>query len=48
VTTTDPADDAVADLSLRAGVPCVRGHPTNLLDRYVQAARTFDCDASWR
>ncbi len=41
-TTTDDADAAVAELGATAGVPVVRGHPTDLLDRHVQAARAFD------
>jgi spore coat polysaccharide biosynthesis protein SpsF len=38
-TTTDPSDDAVAELCKGRGYPCVRGHPTDVLDRYYQAAR---------
>ncbi len=39
VATTDLAeDDAVADLCRARGTRCVRGHPTDLLDRYHQAA----------
>ena len=38
-TTTDAPDDAVAAIGAAAGVPVVRGHPTDLLDRHVQAAR---------
>src|SRR5262249_43404691 len=45
-TTREVADDVVAHLAARAGVPCVRGHPTDLLDRHLQAARAFDdCEA---
>jgi hypothetical protein len=29
----------------QAGVACVRGHPTDLLDRHIAALHTTDCDA---
>src|SRR5262249_18469756 len=38
-TTTDSADDAIVALCARADIPCLRGHPTDLLDRHIQAAR---------
>jgi spore coat polysaccharide biosynthesis protein SpsF len=38
-TTTDAADQPVRDLARQAGVRCVSGHPTDLLDRHYQAAR---------
>jgi spore coat polysaccharide biosynthesis protein SpsF len=38
-TTTDPSDDAVAEMCRVRGYPYVRGHPTDVLDRYYQAAR---------
>lgn len=44
-TTRDADDDGVVELARQAAVPCFRGHPTDLLDRHVQAARAFDCDA---
>ncbi len=44
-TTTDVEDDAVPALADEAGVPWIRGHPTDLLDRHIQAARAFDADA---
>jgi spore coat polysaccharide biosynthesis protein SpsF len=44
-TTTDPSDDTVAQLAAQAKVPVVRGHPTDLLDRHIAAARSVDCDA---
>jgi spore coat polysaccharide biosynthesis protein SpsF len=44
-TTTDAGDDPVARLADDAGVACVRGHPTDLLDRHVQAARQADAQA---
>jgi len=44
-TTTATSDDPVAELARQAGVECVRGHPTDLLDRHIAAVRTTDCDA---
>ncbi|MBV9950213.1 MAG: glycosyltransferase family protein [Myxococcales bacterium] len=44
-TTMEAADDPVNALAEQAGVRCVRGHPTDLLDRHVQAARLVDADA---
>ncbi|MDX2193988.1 MAG: glycosyltransferase family protein [Gemmatimonadales bacterium] len=44
-TTTDPDDDALVALAERAGAATFRGHPTDLLDRHVQAARAFGADA---
>ena len=41
-TTTDPGDDAVAGLCAAHGIACVRGHPTDVLDRFHQAAEAFD------
>lgn len=38
-TTVDPADDPVRELCRRIGVDCFSGHPTDLLDRHVMAAR---------
>jgi spore coat polysaccharide biosynthesis protein SpsF len=43
-TTTDPADDPIADLCARAQIELFRGHPTDLLDRHVRAARLFQAD----
>ncbi|MBV8201295.1 MAG: glycosyltransferase family protein, partial [Acidobacteria bacterium] len=37
-TTTDAADQPVRELARQAGVRCVSGHPTDLLDRHYQAA----------
>jgi spore coat polysaccharide biosynthesis protein SpsF len=37
-TTTDPVDDAVAELAAAASVGCFRGHPTDLIDRHYHAA----------
>ncbi|MBI3790936.1 MAG: acylneuraminate cytidylyltransferase, partial [Gemmatimonadetes bacterium] len=43
-TTTDAPDQAVADIGAAMGVPVERGHPTDLLDRHVQAARAHGAD----
>ncbi|HLC02289.1 MAG TPA: glycosyltransferase family protein [Anaerolineales bacterium] len=43
-TTTDPSDQPVADLCEARDYPFYRGHPTDVLDRYLQAARTFKAD----
>jgi spore coat polysaccharide biosynthesis protein SpsF len=43
-TTVDPADDAVVELCRAEGVRCFRGHPTDLLDRHVMAARAQGAD----
>lgn len=43
-TTTDPSDDPVAELAARTGTRVHRGHPTDLLDRHVQAARSTGAD----
>lgn len=44
-TTTLSEDDPVAELSERRGVGVFRGHPTDVLARYVAAARWLDADA---
>lgn len=44
-TTTEPADEPVARLCAERGWACSRGSETDVLDRYVQAARTFSADA---
>jgi spore coat polysaccharide biosynthesis protein SpsF len=44
-TTTDASDDAVVDLCRVIDVPWFRGHPTDLLDRHVSAARAAKADA---
>lgn len=43
-TTTDPGDQAVADLMDHKGVGCLRGHPTDVLSRYLAAAEAFSAD----
>jgi len=40
-TTTDGTDDAIETICARVGVPCVRGHPTDLLERHRRAAAEF-------
>ena len=37
-----PEDDRVEQLCRGVGVPCYRGHPTDLLDRHYQVARAFE------
>ncbi|HEU4732914.1 MAG TPA: glycosyltransferase family protein [Kofleriaceae bacterium] len=44
-TTTLAADDEVAALARAAGAMVVRGHPTDLLDRHVAAARATGAEA---
>jgi spore coat polysaccharide biosynthesis protein SpsF len=44
-TTTDPADAAIHTLCDRRGWLCHAGHPTDLLDRHVAAARLHRADA---
>lgn len=39
LTTTDPADDAVVATAARASVETLRGHPTDVLERYGAAVR---------
>jgi spore coat polysaccharide biosynthesis protein SpsF len=43
-TTTDPSDDPIASLVERAGFPCHRGHPTDLIDRHYQVALASGAD----
>jgi len=43
-TTTDAADDAVVELSETRSYPIYRGHPTDVLDRYYQAAGAYGAD----
>ncbi len=43
-TTTDSSDDAVAEFCAAHSYEYVRGHPTDVLDRYIQAAREFEAD----
>ncbi len=41
-TTVESSDDPVAALCAERGQDCYRGHPTDVLDRFVQAARVFE------
>ena len=43
-TTTDPTDDAIADLCAAHGLECFRGDALDLLDRHYQAARHYGAD----
>jgi len=43
-TTTEGADDVIADLCHVKGWRCFRGNETDVLDRYYQAARTHRAD----
>lgn len=43
-TTTDARDDVIEWLCIEQGIPCFRGHPTDLLDRHVQVALWLDAD----
>jgi spore coat polysaccharide biosynthesis protein SpsF len=43
-TTTELADDPIRTLCRRIGVDCFSGHPTDLLDRHVAAARRARAD----
>jgi spore coat polysaccharide biosynthesis protein SpsF len=44
-TTTSPKDDPIRDLCRDVRVACVDGHPVDLLDRHLTAARAFGADA---
>jgi spore coat polysaccharide biosynthesis protein SpsF len=41
-TTSDAIDDPLRALCARRGWPCVSGHPTDLIDRHLQAAPDAD------
>jgi spore coat polysaccharide biosynthesis protein SpsF len=43
-TTTHPEDDVIEATVARAGFTCLRGHPTDLIDRHLQAARRAEAD----
>jgi spore coat polysaccharide biosynthesis protein SpsF len=43
-TTTDPADDPVAEYCEFAGIPCTRGSQFDVLDRYYQTAKQTKAD----
>lgn len=43
-TTTDSQDDVIEQLCHEYGFHCFRGHPSDLLDRHMQAAKQFGGD----
>jgi spore coat polysaccharide biosynthesis protein SpsF len=43
-TTQDTSDDPIAALCDSTGIPCYRGHPTDLLDRHYRAALAHGAD----
>lgn len=43
-TSTRPEDDALEDVARRTGIGCFRGHPTDVLDRCLGAARAHGID----
>ena len=44
-TSTEERDEPIVELCQWIGVPCHRGHPTDLLDRHFTAAVEFSADA---
>jgi spore coat polysaccharide biosynthesis protein SpsF len=42
--TTEPLDDRVAEECHALGVPCFRGHATDVLDRFHRAALAYEAD----
>lgn len=47
-TTTETGDDAVEEFCRRRGDRCFRGHPTDVLDRVVRAARELQAEVMVR
>jgi len=43
-TTLSPAEVGIFEAAARAGVPCLPGHPTDLLERHHAAGRSFRAD----
>jgi spore coat polysaccharide biosynthesis protein SpsF len=43
-TSTDPADDIIAEICRQQDLPCYRGHATDLLDRHYQVALLYKAD----
>lgn len=44
-TSTEPSDDAVASYAQHSGIPCYRGSLSNVAERMLFAARSFNADA---
>ena len=43
-TTVNPEDDRISEVCLASGIPCFRGDPHDVLDRYYQAAQLFGAE----
>ncbi|MCG5052026.1 MAG: glycosyltransferase family protein [Myxococcales bacterium] len=43
-TTFEAKDEPIRELARVLGVPCISGHPTDLLDRHVQAGRVHEAE----
>jgi spore coat polysaccharide biosynthesis protein SpsF len=43
-TTVNPEDDLVAEVCEARGIPCFRGDPHDVLDRYYRAAQLFNAE----
>lgn len=48
LTSVSPQDDQVADFCTSRGIPFFRGNEEDVLDRYYQAAKHFQCGAVMR
>lgn len=44
ITSFEKSDDLLYDYCKKAGIPVFRGSLDNVLDRYIQAAKYFECD----
>lgn len=43
-TTDNPEDDRIAEVCRASGIPCFRGDPQDVLDRYYKAAQLFSAE----